>query len=84
MGEFRKIYIAVECDNDQEKEAVQQLAKEISNMGVLKSKSILRMVPVFNKHQNELIELFRMVSEGGARALFSIKAGNLIRKLSSN
>lgn len=84
MGELRKVYIAVECENDQEKELVQELAKEISNMRVLKANSILRMVPMFQKHRNELIELFNMVANGGLKSIFSVRAGILIRKLSSN
>lgn len=80
---LRKIYLAVDCDNDQERDMVQEMANEISNMRVLKGRSILNMLPIFQRNQSELIELFQMVSKGGVKSLLSIQGGLLIKKLSS-
>lgn len=83
MGKFRKIYLAVECESDQEKDQVQAMANEISEMGILKGSSILNMLPVFAKNRQELTQLFSMVSKGGIKSLLSVQGGILIKKLST-
>lgn len=83
MGQLRKIILAVECENDQEKELVQQMANELSNMRVLKSKTIINMLPIFNNNRQELMQLFSMVSKDGVKSLLSIQGGLLIKKLAS-
>lgn len=83
MGKLRKIYLAIECENDQERDMVQSLATEISEMRVLKGSSIINMIPVFNRNRQELVQLFSMVSNGGIKSLLSVQGGLLIKKLSS-
>lgn len=70
MG-FWKVYIAVDCENEQEYQQVQQAAKDISNMRILKGKDILSMLAMFAKYRSEMTELFRMISQGGVKSLMS-------------
>lgn len=83
MGQLRKIVLAVECENDQEKELVQSMANEISNLRVLKGSTMINMLPIFNNNREELIQLFSMVSNNGVKSLLSIQGGLLIKKLAS-
>lgn len=78
---LRKIYLAVECANDQEKELVQKAAQEISEMRVLTAKDIIKMQSVFMNNKNEIVKLFRMISQGGVGSLLSVEGMSVIRSL---
>lgn len=78
---LRKFYIAIDCENDEQKEAVQVALNDLSNSRILTSRNIISMYPFFKKHQNELFELFNMVRSGGVKSLLSMKGGTLINKL---
>lgn len=78
---LRKFYIVLDCENDQHRDAVQNALNELSNARVLTSRNIISMYPFFKKHQRELVELFKMVRDGGVKALVSVKGGALINNL---
>lgn len=80
---LRKIYLGVNCTDDNERNAVQSIADELTRMNILNAQTILRMMPVFNKNQVELTQLFSMVSKNGVKSLLSLKGGLLLRKLAS-
>ncbi len=78
---LRKLYIAVDCEDDEQKNAVQTALNELSNTRVLTSRNIISMYPFFKKHQSELIELFGMIKTGGIKSLLSVRGGTLINNL---
>nr|DAR14571.1 MAG TPA: hypothetical protein [Caudoviricetes sp.] len=78
---LRKIYLAVECANDQERDAVQGIANELSNMRVMNANSIIKMMPLVEKHKAEFTQLFQMITRDGISSLMSIRGGMLIGKL---
>jgi hypothetical protein len=78
---LRKIYLAVECANDQERDAVQGIANELSNMRVMNASSIIKMMPLVEKHKAEFTQLFQMITRDGISSLMSIRGGMLIGKL---
>lgn len=78
---LRKLYIVVDCEDDEQKEAVQTALNELSNTRVLTSRNIISMYPFFKKHQSELIELFGMIKSGGIKSLLSVRGGTLINNL---
>lgn len=78
---LRKFYVVIDCENDEQKVAVQTALNELSNSRLLTSRNIISMYPFFKKHQNELIELFRMIKEGGIKSLLSVRGGTLINNL---
>lgn len=79
---LRKLYLVVDCEDDEQKTAVQNAFNELSNARALTSRNIISMYPFFKKHQHELVELFNMVKAGGMRSLMSVKGGMLLSKLS--
>lgn len=79
-----KVYIALNFDNEQQKEYVQSALKEVSNMRVLSGRDIEKAYPFFRAHQNELAELFHLVSTGGIKSVLSIRGAQLLRSISSN
>lgn len=78
---LRKIYIVIDCENDSQKESVQQIMNDLSNMRLIDGKNIESMYPFFKLHQGELMQLFNMVRKGGVKSLFSIQGGSLLNKL---
>ena len=81
---LRKIIVAVDCADDNEKEIVQMAFQEISNMRVLNGAQIKKMVPLIKKNRNDLVELFNMITKDGIGSLLSIKGGRLIARLQAN
>lgn len=78
---LRKFYIVIDCEDDEQKEAVQAAMNELSNSRILTSRNIISMYPFFRKHRSELFELFNMVRSGGVKSLLSVRGGALINKL---
>lgn len=78
---LRKLYIVVDCEDEEQKEAVQTALKELSGTYAITSRSIISMYPFFKKHRAELLELFGMIKTGGIKSLLSIRGGALINNL---
>lgn len=78
---LRKLYVVIDCDDEEQKNAVQNALNELSNSRLLTSRNIISMYPFFSKHKNELFELFNMVKTGGIKSLLSVRGGTLINNL---
>lgn len=78
---LRKIFLAVECADDNERDIVQSLANELSNSRILNARTLINMKPMFDKNRNELIQLFDMISKNGIGSILSVKGGMIISKL---
>lgn len=81
---LRKLYIVLDCENDQEKEAVQQMLNELSNMRVTTGRQIVNMWPALQRNKQDLMTLFSMIRQGGVKSLLSVKGGILINKLAKS
>ena len=71
----------MDCENDEQKEAVQTAFNELSNTRALTSRTVISMYPFFKKHRDDLFELFNMVKTGGVKSLLSVRGGTLINNL---
>lgn len=80
---LRKLFIAIDCDDDAQVQAIQQELNELSNSRVLTGRKLMSMLPYYKSHRNTLNELFKLVSQGGVKAAISIKGAQLISKLTS-
>lgn len=78
---LRKLFVVVDCADDKEKEAVQAAFNELSNMRVLSGRQIVSMYPFFRQRKAELMELFGMIRDGGAKALLSLRGATLLSQL---
>lgn len=78
---LRKLYIVVDCEDEEQKNAVQTALNEISETRALTSRNIISMYPFFKRHRSELVELFCMVKDGGIKSLLSVRGGTLINNL---
>lgn len=81
---LRKIFLVVDCADENEKEAVQNVFNEISNLRAFNGSDVLRMKPAFDRNRNDLFSLFSMIKKGGVKSLFSLQGGMLLKKLTRN
>ena len=81
---LRKIIVAVDCADDNERDIVQDVFQEISNMRILNGSQIKKMVPLIRRNKADLVELFQMITNNGVGSLLSIKGGKLIARLQAN
>lgn len=80
---LRKLFIAIECDDDAQVQAIQNELNELSNSRVLTGRKLMSMLPYYKSHRNTLNELFKLVSQGGVKAVLSMKGAQLMSKLTS-
>ena len=69
---YRKIYIAVDCENDAEALAVQAFAKEVSQMFQLKASDILHMSPLVKKNGALILKTIKTISMEGTKGIVKI------------
>lgn len=69
---YKKVSIAVDCDNEQEKEMVQVMAKELSETLRLKAKELINFYPVLEKNRNLIYTAMQLVSREGKRGLLKL------------
>lgn len=78
---YRKIYLAIDCEDDAQRDALQKIFNEISNMRVLNATQIQGMYPFFRQHQSELEQIFSLVKNKGVKGLISMQGANLLNRL---
>ena len=78
---LRKLNIAIDCTDDQQKEMVQQVLAELGGMNLLSGEQILKVYPFFRSHQIEIMELFSMIAKDGPSAILSFRGAMLINSL---
>ena len=66
---YRKVFIAVDCSNEAEVEAVQQFGKELSNIMKLKASDVLKIAPMVRKNSGLIMTVIRTISVEGAKGV---------------
>lgn len=78
---LRKIYVAVDCRDDAERDAVQGVMNEVSNMRVLNGAQIVSMAPMVKAKKDVIGQMFGLIAQRGPQALASVQGGILIAKM---
>ena len=78
---LRKIIIAVDCADDAERDRVQAIATEVSNMRILDGRRMTGIWPYVQAHKGDMQQLFSLISEGGIKALMSGRGFQLLTRL---
>lgn len=81
---LRKIYLAIDCKDDAERNAVQTLANEISNMRALNGAQLISIAPTLYNNKDSLRRLFRLIATGGPKALLSMEGAKALMSLRNN
>lgn len=69
---YKKIIIAVDCDNEQEQQLVQAMAKEISETFRMKAKDLINFYPMLKKHKGLLYTAIKTVSQEGKKGILKL------------
>ena len=78
--ELRKIEIAVYCENEQERVAIQNIAKEISGMFDIKAKDVINFYPFVVKNRALLYSAVKTVASEGKKGVMKL-VPMLLKKL---
>lgn len=66
---YRKVFIAVDCTNEAEFEAIQQFGKELSSIMKLRASDVLRIAPMVRKNSGLIMTVIRTISAEGAKGV---------------
>lgn len=69
---YKKIVIAVDCDNDKEQQIVQQIAQDISETLRLKAKELISFYPTLQKHKGLIFTAIKTISQEGKKGVFKL------------
>lgn len=65
MGSYRKIYIAVFCDNEDEVSQVQKVAEDLSSTFRLSAKDLIGIHPLIKKNGQLIASAIRTIAKEG-------------------
>ena len=77
---YRKIYIAVDCADDAQKDRVQQIAQELSQLGI-SGNDVEAIYPEFKKRRANIAEVVQYIRQNGPGGVKSFKFVSLISNL---
>lgn len=69
---YKKIYIAVDCENEQEQQLVQNIAQDISQSFTIKAKDLIGFYPTIQKNKALLNTVIKTVSREGKKGLMKL------------
>ena len=76
-----KVYIVLDFANEQEKEQVQDILKEVSNLRLFTGTQLVSIYPFVRAHQREVMQLFALIKKGGPKALLSMEGAMFVKSL---
>lgn len=80
---FRKVFFVIDCADEQEHAALQEVFKEISNEQLFNASQVLAMYPMYRARKNELGQLFALVADKGIKGLLSMQGANLLTRFAT-
>lgn len=69
---YKKIIIAVDCENEEEQQKVQTIAKELSETLRLQAKDLISFYPTLQKHKGLLYNAMKTISQEGKMGLVKL------------
>lgn len=78
---LKKVFLAIECADEAQRDELQPILNEISTMRVITAEQILKVWPMIKARQGEIRNLFSLVSNNGVKGLMSVQGASLITQL---
>lgn len=69
---YKKIYIAVDCESEQEQQLVQNIAQDISQSFTIKAKDVIGFYPTIQKNKALLNTVIKTVGREGKKGLMKL------------
>lgn len=71
MG-YKKVIIAIDCDNEEEQRQVQAIAQDISQSFRLKAKDLIGFYPTLQQHKGLLYTAITTISREGKKGIIRL------------
>lgn len=78
---LKKVFLAIECADEKQRDEAQLVLNEISNARVITAERLIKAYPVYKQREPEIRQLFAIISQSGAKGLMSMQGVSLITKL---
>ena len=69
---YRKVILAVDCENEQEKQKMQEIANELSELLHFKAKDLIEFYPILKTHRALIYNSINIISKEGKRGLLKL------------
>jgi hypothetical protein len=69
---YKKVIIAVDCENENEQKMVQEIAKELSETLRLKAKELINFYPFLQKNRGLIYTAIDIMSRDGKKGLLKL------------
>lgn len=69
---YKKIMLAVNCENEAEQQKVQEIAKELSGILHLQAKDLIELYPTLQKNKGLIFSVVNTISKEGKKGLFKL------------
>ena len=78
---LKKVFLAIECADEKQRDELQSILNEISTMRVITAEQILKAWPMIKARQSEIRNLFALVSRNGVKGIMSMQGVSIITQL---
>lgn len=78
---LKKVFLAIECADEKQRDEAQTILNEISNARVITAERLIKGYPIYKQRELEIRQLFAIISQSGAKGLMSMQGVSLITKL---
>lgn len=72
MGTYRKVFLAIYCENDDDLAQVQKFAEEISTTFRLSARDLIGLQPIVQKNGQLISSAFRTISKEGMSGIMKV------------
>ena len=78
---LKKIYLVIDVQDEAQRDRVQQIANELSNMRALNGTQIENIYPLYRQYENDIRQLCWNVSHNGFNTQTMMTIGKLASKM---
>lgn len=78
---LKKVFLAIECADEKQRDEAQLVLNEVSNMRVITAERIVKAYPIFKAREADIRQLFAIISQSGVKGLLSMQGASLLAKL---
>lgn len=78
---LKKVFLAIECADEKQRDEAQLVLNEISNARVITAERLVKAYPLFKAREAEIRQLFGIVSQSGIKGLLSVQGASLLTQL---
>lgn len=78
---LKKVFLAIECADEKQRDEAQLVLTEISNMRIIDADKLIKAYPMFKQRETEIRQLFAIVSQNGVKGLLSMQGASVLTQL---